>query len=1150
MTNLFPNNLLFSMSLRAILLLGLFCLAKQKIQAQADPNFTIYKETEGMYILHALPGRDGRIWLGTISGLSGYSGYEFKKYFNRPGDSLAVNETVTAIHEDADGQIWLGAENGRLFRFNIGTGKIREYNYKKWLKASDLEKSMIISSILPDSKGQLLIGVNSDAPLSKSLFTYDIKKDILTPLAIPDSIVPGSIYFSRSMKKGGSIIIGMDNYIFFLDKENRFSKFYPNSYLQDKLSHSTSGELAFDEMDQLWVVSDDASLEVYNSLDKAPVRSYSFQYLLPKQKNRPFFSSMIFDKSGNIWIGMDKGVISFDRKTEKFKRYILPKDNKGKDYEVNAMRFDSFNNLWIGTHNGLIKYENKPLFISYNASGRDTALTIDGFLNRPIQTREGTLLFTSYVTPESQFINELNIQSGKIVRNPIEMILPKGSTLTTYWETGVDTFTFGTDKGLYQYDRKNRTAKKISLPGIPNAHPGLLPVYKDARGNEWVGSLNYLYRRLKGEEYYKAIDLSKVAGGDDKSNMVMPVEAKSVDLWLKTGNGLFSYDYDTDSIIRHGYDKKAGDVFIGKGAYCVWEEDSSGVVWVGIEQGGLNRYDLKTKKIKTYTIDDGLSTMNVASMLYDESHHALWLGTTDGITRFDFKTEQFTNFSGEDGVNGRFFFNALKSKEGQFFFSGEGLIQFNPKEFTTGDDPPLISFADFKIANKSIRPELEDYIPGGFRNQASMVLKSNQNNISIEYLGVHYSNPTKNKFAYILENYEDNWTDAGNRQAAYYTNLPPGKYTFRVKAANSHGIWSREDVSLSIEINPPWWRTNVAYVFYLLGFAGIASIANQYFKQRVLKKERERTQLKELEQAKEIEKAYKELESSHQALKATQSQLIQSEKMASLGELTAGIAHEIQNPLNFVNNFSAVNAELIEEMKTEIMNGNTDAVLSLANDISKNETKIVQHGKRAENIVKGMLQHSRKSAGTKEPTDINVLAEEFLKLSYHGLRAKDKSASEGRKGFNAELIIHLDPTLPLVPVIPQDMGRVLLNLFNNAFYAVSKMAEDVSENTADQEKGPYSPAVSLTTRNLGNKIEIKIRDNGGGIPHPIIEKIFQPFFTTKPSGQGTGLGLSLAYDIIQAHGGSIRLETKHNLEAEPNLESGTEFIIELPISRQ
>jgi signal transduction histidine kinase len=278
---------------------------------------------------------------------------------------------------------------------------------------------------------------------------------------------------------------------------------------------------------------------------------------------------------------------------------------------------------------------------------------------------------------------------------------------------------------------------------------------------------------------------------------------------------------------------------------------------------------------------------------------------------------------------------------------------------------------------------------------------------------------------------------------------------------------------------------------------------------------------------KEVAQRTAELKNSLNQLQSTQSQLIQSEKMASLGELTAGIAHEIQNPLNFVNNFSEVNAELIDEMQQEMEKGNLADAKAISNDIKENEQKIIHHGKRADAIVKGMLQHSRSSSGIKEPTDINELCDEYLRLSFHGLRAKDKS-------FNATMKTDFDESIGNINIVPQDIGRVVLNLINNAFYAVDEK----------KKKQPdYEPIVTVSTKTVKSPsgdlgAEIRVADNGNGIPQTVLDKIFQPFFTTKPTGQGTGLGLSLSYDIVKAHGGELKVETKEG--------EGSEFVIQLP----
>ena len=311
--------------------------------------------------------------------------------------------------------------------------------------------------------------------------------------------------------------------------------------------------------------------------------------------------------------------------------------------------------------------------------------------------------------------------------------------------------------------------------------------------------------------------------------------------------------------------------------------------------------------------------------------------------------------------------------------------------------------------------------------------------------------------------------------------------------------------------------TLLAGLFVLLLIAGILWHNNRHRQKAyaLLEKQKQQTDIQKIK-----------VEHTLEELKATQSQLIQSEKMASLGELTAGIAHEIQNPLNFVNNFSDVNTELLEELEQEVDKGNIDEVKSIAKDIKENEQKINHHGKRADAIVKGMLQHSRASTGEKEATAINALVDEYLRLAYQGQRAKDKA-------FQAKIETQFDESLPKISVVPQDIGRVLLNLYNNAFYALNEKTKQM--NGAFEPKVEVSTSHSLSSGEGRGEVIITVKDNGNGIPQIMVEKIFQPFFTTKPPGQGTGLGLSLSYDIIKAHGGELTVHTKEG--------EGSEFSI-------
>jgi signal transduction histidine kinase len=386
-----------------------------------------------------------------------------------------------------------------------------------------------------------------------------------------------------------------------------------------------------------------------------------------------------------------------------------------------------------------------------------------------------------------------------------------------------------------------------------------------------------------------------------------------------------------------------------------------------------------------------------------------------------------------------------------------------------------------------------------------LVIPYKHNRITIDFGTNELTRPQLVEYRYKLEGYDDEWSPVLKNTSASFGNIKEGEYTFLVKArytgpgTNGANNWTKP-VSYTFKVLPPWYRSWLAYIFYVMIFLFGVWQVHRFQKERTIRAEREKAQKRELEHAKEIEKAYQNLEVAHENLKSTQTQLIHSEKMASLGELTAGIAHEIQNPLNFVNNFSELSNELIDEMKEELAVGNNQLATEIVGDVKQNLEKINHHGKRAADIVKGMLQHSRTSNGQKEPTDLNALADEYLRLSYHGLRAKDKS-------FNAEFKTDFDPNLPKINVIPQDIGRVLLNLINNAFYAVDKRAKSFDPLTPKggiEERGKdYVPTVTISTAyqnppSGGRGVKIIVKDNGPGIPESIKDKIFQPFFTPNP----------------------------------------------------
>jgi len=551
-------------------------------------------------------------------------------------------------------------------------------------------------------------------------------------------------------------------------------------------------------------------------------------------------------------------------------------------------------------------------------------------------------------------------------------------------------------------------------------------------------------------------------------------------------------------------------------------EDSHRRFWAGSYFSGLFLVDKKTGALTNYRVKDGLINNSVLGITEDNEGD-LWMRTPAGLSKFNTETKRFTNYPMEIPLPDNNM-SLFKDRNDVFYApTNKGLISFDPARINERAIPPAVIIES--VSYHAVKNTVNDkdtfvFVDG----KKDLELKHNENRISFKYVALHYENASLNQYAYKLDGYDKVWIQAGSQRSVTYTNLSPGTYTFHVKAANSDGVWNETGASFLITILPPWWET-----WWFRIFSVIAMIVVVY---AIVQRQSRNLKKQNIVLEEKVTERTKELKHSLEELRQTQAQLIQSEKMASLGELTAGIAHEIQNPLNFVNNFSDVNTELVEELKSELTTGNTQSAFAIADDIKENEQKINHHGKRADAIVKGMLQHSRASSGAKELTDINKLTDEYLRLAYHGLRAKDKT-------FNAEMRTDFDYSLSAdeagigkINVIPQDIGRVILNLINNAFYSVNEKSR--------QNIPGYEPAVVVATKKIKDRIEISVKDNGKGIPQNILDKIFQPFFTTKPTGQGTGLGLSLSYDIVKAHGGEVKMETREG--------EGSEFTIKLPIA--
>ncbi|HEY5689867.1 MAG TPA: two-component regulator propeller domain-containing protein [Cyclobacteriaceae bacterium] len=1132
--------------------------------------------------------RDGKIWIGSFGRIASFDPLteKFRNYYPVNNDKASDRVLSILLFEDEKGNIWFkngyltNGQNGEFttIRLNPTTGEMKQYllqdinSGSRYFKGGTAEssgtiwlldgsnnlnklnpeidefeiiipagKAMSASSSVPVTitnmaKGSvnrlILSAVHGvyifDSNLQKIVKSYE--HSATNREGLPDSVIyafedsKGQFWVSH---RGGKLSIIDPN----TDNIQSFS--YGTAPLPyQKNIRSIEAFRFYDQTDQgiwfqAWGPGFGVKLFVHYQFDPKTFKIYDYNFNLrdnPLLKDRiPFL--FLKDRTGLLWLGTRPGLYKQapkKRQMDLYRHHADEPDGLPSD-TINYLLEDSKKRLWIATANGLALYqpdqENFRIFrnVASNqgslSNNNVTSLTEDadgkiwvGTANGLNQWQESTGIFKRFFYKPGE-------------TNTITFVFPDNQQ--RLW-------TSIRDKGVFILNKNTGQVLKSFIPEAKN--PASLTssqidvFYQDSRGSIWLGDSRDnqfgLYKlNLAEDGFTHYLRVTGDSTSISSNEMRFIAEDGKQRLWIGTDGGLNLYNHDENKFKQFTDGKLAsvqGFSTDKRGEPWFATYSGGGLVSVDAEKGIITAYD-ETKGLLHNDLDPG----GLTGIIAKDDFGRFWLPSRRGLSIFDPETKTFESYLEKDGFQtnvGRY--QSIRTFSGDIWIGGNhGLNHIVPANLLKKDT----TLASIVITQVGINDSLYAKPDGIIFKQSvaytdAIELEYWQKDLSIDFVALHFLRSEDNQYSWKLENYDKDWSAPSKERKASYTNLSPGNYIFRVKASNADGIWNEEGIALAITILPPWWLTWWAYGFYGIFLIGLIWGISRA---RAKKLELENKVLES-----KVNERTKELEESIEELKATQSQLIQSEKMASLGELTAGIAHEIQNPLNFVNNFSEVNKELIRELKSEIKKGNTEEINSIANDIESNEDKIIHHGKRADSIVKNMLQHSRISSGEKEAMDINALCDEYLNLSYHGLRAKDKS-------FNAKFETNFDPTLPKASVVPQDIGRVILNLINNAFYAVNEKAK--------LQTSGYEPKVIVSTKHIDGKIQISVRDNGNGIPESIKEKIFQPFFTTKPAGQGTGLGLSLSYDIVKAHGGEITINTSEN--------EGTEFIIQIPIEK-
>jgi signal transduction histidine kinase/ligand-binding sensor domain-containing protein len=1030
----------------------------------------------------------GMIWIGG-NGLDQFNPVTgiFKHYRHDDKDpgSLAINVVYTIL-KDHRKRLWVGTENG-LDRLDENTGKFIHYRNEPGNPHSLSNNH--VRSIFEDHQGVIWVGTGNP-------FTGDLNG-------------------------------GLNR----LDSGYRFTRYLHDPDDTHSLGNNKVRSMYEDSRGIFWVGAGGNTLQAMDrktgSFERHPYVSQnrgqingSIHQEADWKRIHEQVTFICEDKTGGLWLGsMWSGITRYDPTTEKISLYANGNGFPDTSGWTGYISRDGV--LWIGTDDSRSLYKGQTLFkpipIIYTGNEVHDFME-DGKGGLWVGTNKGLLQMDQQKRLIHRFSHDPSDRSSLIDDLAGRLLHARSDTI---W--------IGTDSGVEVFDSKTRQFSRFPL-GIEYSSPwsGIIwDISQDVLGMKWFATHEGAVGYNPGDGTMIRYRHDEKDSGSILGNMITcTLKDRSGTLWISDVGGGKGGSPGVNRLISK---TNHFQHYLEGYANCLLYEDSGGTVWVCTEKG-LYRYDADSDSFSPFF--DAQSTFNSDWIinLVEDNEKYLWFSTGSVLGRIDPSRKEYTVFGKKYGIKPESFSpkSAYRTEMGQILLGHDsGFCAFFPHEI---EDSPVLKIlvTDFFVNNIPVLPGSGSALQRPIEETVAIELAYNQKNMAFNFSAVDYTKPESIKYYTLLEGYDNTWREVLREKGGFYTNLSQGTYVFRIKAYDSEGL--KGEKAITIIVKPPWWKTWWAYSIYGLLLVSLLFSADRVQKKRIIEKERQKAQVVELAQAKEIEKAYHEL-------RAAQAQLIQSEKMASLGEMTAGIAHEIQNPLNFVNNFAEINRELIAEFKSQKSNVRKDveqdvAETELLNDLDKNLEKISHHGQRADAIVKSMLQHSRTSTGQKEPTDINALADEYLKLAYHGLRAKDKS-------FNVTLKTDYDQSIGKINVIPQEIGRVLLNLYNNAFYAVN-------DRKKTQEAG-YDPTVSVATKRSGNKLEIRVGDNGIGIPQNLRDKIFQPFFTTKPTGQGTGLGLSLSYDIIKAHGGGLKVKQQSD-DKQAGENGGSEFIIELPIT--
>ena len=1052
-------------------------------------------------VLEAAPGGD--LWVGTGAGLNRYLVHDdrFLRVAGLPSDD------VIALEADAAGNAWVGTVAGLAF-VEAG-GAVAAVERHDPADRRSLPDD-VVEDVLLDEAGRLWVGTGDGLALRQDGGYRTFR---------PDSLLGAFRVSTLAERAGGGLLVGTQGEgLLAFDAET--GAFEALDIGGGVIAQNVT-DVVEDPEGAVWVGTLGGGLRRLTPGAEA-VRVYEAVAEDAGSLSDDQVSALLEDRQGVLWVGTYSGLDRFDRArgtAVRLRRTDDPTSLASND--VRAVLEARDGTLYVGTDRSLDRSDDGRRF-------RHETLSVEGDLNAlPVtalyEDREGTV----WVGTEGGGPFEIG-EDGEAA--PARFGSGRGSAISTFLEDDRGRFWIGTlSQGLALYDRAQGTAEFLTAEANGLATNDVRALAEDAFGTLWVGTDDGLCR-LVGADRFDCLEAGEEGLEDGWVDALYARDDGS--LWIGTRGGLYRLDTNDPD-------------------------------------GGLTRFAAETSDLP----DDA-----VYAIVEDESGF-LWLSTGGGLTRFEPLTQTFRPRLGDQDAERALNTAAARAPDGQLYFgSARGLLAFYPQSLAAQNpNPPEVVITGVEVNGQPIAPADGGVLEAAAPVAEEIELGPDEGYLSIQYVGLHYSNPSQNAYRYRMPGVLEDWDEVGTSREATFSSLDPGRYVFEVQAANADGVWSDASASIGVVVHPPWWRTWWA----LLGFAALAVFAlvraDRWQRQRLLRQERERAQRREtelraetaeaerkkatadadrqraeaaalkaenerkaaeLERARDVEaanaklaSANEQLERSLHELKATQAQLVQSEKLASLGQLTAGIAHEIKNPLNFVNNFADLSVDLAKELREEMAETPgkpagqiLEEVGDLLDDLQDNCRRIREHGQRADRIVRSMLLHSRGGSSERGQVDLARFIDEYANLAFHGARANDSD-------FNVEIVRDFADDTGEAAVVPQEFGRVLINLLTNAFHAVQKRAREAGDG--------YRPTVTVRTRREGDEAVVEVADNGTGISETVKAKIFEPFFTTKPTGEGTGLGLSLAHDIVTGvHGGQLTVESEEG--------EGTTFRITLP----